>query len=137
MGCAFTVEEALLPDDILTAILALAKQASGEERFYFPGRDSTLQRVFLKLAQECQSKFLDRFVFADSGPEPYSPILSESISRLQLSGFIGRENPDYDFVFLKSAAEQYFDQELRPQLSKADLLELQRVAKGFRQLAKE
>jgi hypothetical protein len=56
---------------------------------------------------------LDSFVFSDSGPEPYSPALSESVSRLQLSGLIGRENPDYEVVFLRDAADKFFDDVLK------------------------
>jgi hypothetical protein len=57
--------------------------------------------------------------------------LTESISRLQLSGFVGRDNPDYEVLFLRPAAEEYFDNELQTRLSKQDMGELQRVAEGF------
>jgi len=77
---------------------------------------------------------MEPFVFSDSGPEPYSPVLSESISRLQLSGLVGRENPDYEVLFLRQSAEQYFDQELRHRLSKQDLGQLQQLAQRFLQL---
>jgi len=127
---------ALLPDDILTAILVLAKQESeGERRLAFRGHDSALQRVFLRLAQECRSALLGVFVFSDSGPEPYSPALSEAISRLQLSGLVGRENPDYEVLFLRPSAEKYFQDELRARLSGQEIAELRGVARRFLEAA--
>jgi hypothetical protein len=129
--------ETLLPDDILAAILAVAEQTSGETRLAFRGHDSTVQKLFWKLAQDCPSSFMDPFVFSNSGPEPYSPTLSESISRLQLSGLVGRENPDYEILFLRQSAEQYFEKELKDRLSVGDLAEVQRLAQGFLRLIKK
>ncbi len=125
---------ALLPDDILAALLVLAKQVSKRDRLAFRGHDSALQKVFRNLIHEFPSATMEPFVFSDSGPEPYSPVLSESISRLQLSGLVGRENPDYEVLFLRQSAEQYFDQELRHRLSKQDLGQLQQLAQRFLQL---
>ncbi|MGB7591953.1 MAG: hypothetical protein WBO19_12005 [Terriglobia bacterium] len=121
----------ILPDDILTAILELARRSSNQKHLTFRGHDSELQRLFWKLAQSCHNRFLEPFVFSDRGPEPYSPVLTESISRLQLSAFVGRDNPDYEVLFLRPAAEEYFDNELQTRLSKQDMGELQRVAEGF------
>ncbi len=45
----------LLPDDILTAILVLAKKESGRVRLAFRGHDSALQKVFLQLVREYPS----------------------------------------------------------------------------------
>ena len=124
----------MLPDDVLTAVFALAKEGSNEPQLTFRGHDSTLQRLFWKLAQSFHNRFLESFVFSDRGPEPYSPVLSESISRLQLSGFVGRDNPDYEVIFLRPAAEDYFNHELRTRLSDEDMGELRRVADGFLKL---
>jgi hypothetical protein len=129
-----TTQSSLLPDDILTAILTLAKQNSNKQRLAFRGHDSALQRLFLKLAESCPSRFLDPFVFSDRGPEPYSPALSEAVSRLQLSGFVGRDNPDYEVLFLREAGESYFDRELQKHLSNQDTEELNRLANGFLKL---
>ncbi len=126
--------EGLLPEDVLTAIFAMAKELSGEDRLAFRGHDPTLQKVFRTLAEELHSRALDGFVFSDSGPEPYSPVLSESISRLQLSGLLGRENPDYEVVFLRRSADEYFNRELKPRLSDGEAKELSSLAQRFLQL---
>ena len=128
---AYWHAEDILPDDILTAIFELARRSSHRQQLTFRGHDSELQRLFWKLAQSCRNRFLEPFVFSDRGPEPYSPVLSESISRLQLSGFVGRDNPDYEVLFVRRAAEEYFDKELLTRLSKQDMGELQQVAEGF------
>jgi hypothetical protein len=127
----------LLPDDILTAILALAKQSSSEERLAFKGHDYALQKVVRQLAQEYHNRLLDPFVFSDSGPEPYSPALSESISRLQLSGLVGRENPDYEVLFLRPAAEKYFEEELKPRFSVNEIKDLRAMAQRFWDLVRK
>jgi hypothetical protein len=121
---------ALLPDDVLTAILVLAKRFSKQDRMAFRGHDSALQKVFQTLSEEFPND-LKPFVFSDSGPEPYSPVLSESISRLQLSGLVGRENPDYEVIFLRSSAERYFDEDLKRRFSPEDLDHLESLAERF------
>jgi len=131
---AYAQAAALLPDDVLAAVLALAKRLSGKSRLVFKGHDFELQKVFRKLVREHRSPLLDQFVFSDRGPDPYSPILSESISRLQLSGLVGRENPDYEMVFLRHAGEQYFDRELKARFTKPQMKELRRVAGRFLEL---
>jgi hypothetical protein len=70
-------------------------------------------------------------VFSDSGPEPYSPALNESVSRLQLSGLIGRENPDYEIVFLRPAADGFFDDVLRDEFDKPQVEQLTKIASEF------
>ncbi len=124
-------ESQILPDHILSAILTLAKRKGGGERFAFRGHDSTLQRVFREIQREGQFPTLSRFVFSNAGPVPYSPVLTDAVSKLQLSGLIGRENPDYEVVFLMPAAERFFDQILFPQLSANEKSELELVAVEF------
>jgi hypothetical protein len=126
--------EKLLPDDILTALLALAKQKSGKERLAFRGHDSELQKSFRNLSDRCGNRLLEPFVFSDSGPEPYSPVLNESLSRLQLSGLVGRENPDYEVVFLRPSAETYFTQYLCHRFSNEELEMLNQTADCFLKL---
>src|ERR1700686_4667204 len=98
-------QSAILTDHILSAILTLAKKRSGRTRFAFRGHDFQLQEIFGELSRDGKFPILSGFVFSDSGPEPYSPVLNESVSKLQLSGLIGRENPDYEVLFLRAAAE--------------------------------
>ncbi len=78
---------AILPDHILAAVLTLAKQelekTSHQKRLAFWSHDFQLQEIFNDFRKTGKYPILDAFVFSDSGPEPYSPALSESVSRLQ------------------------------------------------------
>ena len=58
-------------------------------------------------------------------------MLSESVSRLQLSGLIGRENPDYEIVFLQDSADQFFNHVLRNEFSHDQLRQLDEIAAHF------
>lgn len=119
------------PDDALSAILTLASHQRGaSQRFAFRAHDSQLQDIFRDLAE--QYDFLPKiFVFSPSGPRPYSPDLNDSIAKLQLAGLLGRENPDYQVIFLRPAAETYFEKVLAPRLG-ADLISrLGEVASTF------
>lgn len=120
----------LLPDDILAAVFALAETEHGGSRLAFRGHDYDLQRIFSQL-RDISPELRSKFVYSDAGPVPYSPVLNESISRLQLSGLIGRENPDYEVVFLRPAAKSYFDNVLKEELSGDTVEELTAVAKEF------
>lgn len=124
-----------LPDHILAAVLTLAKRKLVEkdpkrDRFAFRNYDFELQEVFSQLQKTKEYPILNAFVFADSGPEPYSPALEESVSRLQLSGLIGRENPDYEVVFLQSAADRFFDEVLSTEFA-TEIEQLKKIASQF------
>ena len=131
---AYSKPTELLPDDVLAAVLTLAKRKSGRDRLAFRGHDSDLQKFFRDLSKTCGSRLLDPFVFSDSGPEPYSPVLNECLSRLQLSGLVGRENPDYEVVFLRPSAEAYFTESLSNRFSKDEMEGLERIADCFLKL---
>jgi hypothetical protein len=130
-------EPKVLPDDVLSAILSLAQKKAGKPRFAFRGHDSELQKIFRELTSKLDSPLLKFFVFSDSGPIPYSPVLNESISRLQLSGLIGRENPDYEVLFVRQAAGEYLDKVLRDRFSSDELQQLSQVAEEFLKLIKD
>ena len=119
------------PDDLLTAILALARKDSGQETFRFRGHDSDLQAIFRHLVDQSGSSLLSSFVYSYSGPEPYCPTLTEAVSRLQLAGLLGRENPDYQVILVRPAAGEYFDNVLRHHLTADDIDELDQVARRF------
>lgn len=119
----------LLPDDVLSAILALAEQARGK-RLEFRAHDSKLQQVFRDLAEQFEY-VRSHFVFSDSGPERFSPTLNESFARLQLAGLIGRQNPDYEVVFLRPGAGSYYAQVLEPDLNPSAKEQLQQIANAF------
>jgi hypothetical protein len=121
----------ILPDHILAAVLTLAKRESKSDRLAFRSHDFQLQEIFDRLQKTKKYPILEAFVFSDSGPEPYSPTLSESVSRLQLSGLIGRENPDYEVVFLRPAADRFFDQVLKSEFNSDQLRHLAEVASEF------
>jgi|tagenome__1003787_1003787.scaffolds.fasta_scaffold20201011_1 hypothetical protein len=133
------VTETILPDHILSAVLTLAKREQAKHgknvsRLAFRSHDFQLQEIFSGLQRSGEYPILNAFVFSDSGPEPYSPALSESVSRLQLSGLIGRENPDYEIVFLRPAAERYFDDILQKKFSQYEINQLRDVATQFLKL---
>jgi hypothetical protein len=124
-----TTRSDVLPDHLLGAILLLAKRASGKERFAFRSYDFKLQHVFDKLRRN--HPILNAFVFSDTGPEPYSPALNESVSRLQLSGLIGRENPNYEVVFVLDSAEKFYEGVLGSEFAHSERIELEAVASEF------
>jgi hypothetical protein len=129
-----TTQHAVLPDHVLSAVLALAEkqlseQNCGPKRLAFRSHDFQLQEIFNDLRKKYS--ILNAFVFSDSGPEPYSPILNESVSRLQLSGLIGRENPDYEVVFVRPAADRFFNEVLKKDLDSAEIEQLKKVASEF------
>ncbi len=119
-------QPAILPDHILAAVLTLAKRERDQPRLAFRSHDFHLQDIFNDLCSKYP--ILGAFVFSDTGPEPYSPALSESVSRLQLSGLIGRENPDYEVVFLRDAADRFFDHVLKNEFDKNQLQQLTEIA---------
>jgi hypothetical protein len=129
-------QSAILPDHILSAVLVLAekelaKKGSGHTRLAFRSHDFQLQEIFRDLRESDRYPILDAFVFSAGGPEPYSPALNESVSRLQLSGLIGRENPDYEVVFVRPAADRFFTEILEHNLSESEKGQLSEVASKF------
>jgi hypothetical protein len=119
----------ILPDHILGAVLTLAKRESKRDTLAFRSHDFHLQEIFSHLWKKYQ--ILSPFVFSDDGPEPYSPALNESVSRLQLSGLIGRWNPDYEVVFLRPAADRFFDEVLQHEFKGPQLEQLSAIAHEF------
>jgi hypothetical protein len=130
-----TAQSAILPDHVLSAVLALAQEQlhrkTGKDRLAFRSHDYQLQKIFNDLRKTNKYPLLDAFVFSDSGPEPYSPALNESVSRLQLSGLIGRENPDYEVVFVRPATNKYFNEVLKNDLDPSEIDQLGKVASEF------
>jgi hypothetical protein len=126
----------ILPDHILAAVLALAKQElvkkdPNRKRLDFRSHDFQLQEIFSDIQKAKKRPILAPFVFSDSGPEPYSPALDESVARLQLSGLIGRENPDYEIVFLQPSADRFFDDVLKTEFDESQLKQLTEIASEF------
>jgi hypothetical protein len=95
----------------------------------FRSHDFHLQDIFSDLRK--QYPILKAFVFSESGPQPYSPILNESVSRLQLSGLIGRENPDYEVVFVRPAANLFYDEVVKESLDSSEIKQLDQIAVAF------
>jgi len=118
------------PDDALGAIFALTSTRSKKDTFRAHNQD--LQRIFYNIVEEEGSEFLkERFIFSTSGPTPYSPALSEAMTRLQLSGLIGKDNPDYVNINIKPAANKYFEEILKNLLTESDIKELERATDSF------
>jgi hypothetical protein len=127
-------EQKLLPEDILSGILAVASKQVNNSRLPFKGHDSKLQQVFLRLKNQTKADLLNAFVFSDSGPIPYSPALNEAVSKLQLAGMIGRENPNYEVLFLRPSTVNYFDSVLDKRLDVNQKKELELLASEFLKL---
>lgn len=123
-------QPSLPPDDALSAILALATKQHGGGRFAFRAHDSELQDIFRDLAQQ-YDWLPEIFVFSSTGPRPFSPDLNDSIAKLQLAGLLGRENPDYQIIFLRPAAKSYFENVLAPRLGEDMVKNLEKVATAF------
>lgn len=121
----------ILPDDILTAILELARRESGREHLSFRGHDDDLQKIFFELASDPKYDLLQEFVFSSAGPRPYSPTLSDSVSKLQLAGLLGRRNPDYEVVFTTPSAQKFYDAVLSQRFSTTQTEQLRDIAKKF------
>jgi hypothetical protein len=130
-------QSTVLPDHVLSAVLVLAKrQRAGKPgadttRFAFRSHDFNFQEIFNELRLTKSYPILETFVFSEVGPEPYSPALNESVSRLQLSGLIGRENPDYEVVFTRPAADRFFDEVLSGEFTPEEMKQLENVAARF------
>jgi len=120
------------PDDILSAILELAKREGAEDRFAFRGHDEDLQRIFFKLSQNPKYGLLREFVFSSSGARRYSPALSDAVSKLQLAGLLGRQNPDYEILFTTPPASRFYDEVLSRKFSDEERNQLKEIAKEFR-----
>jgi hypothetical protein len=120
-----------LPDDILGAILELARLETHGKRLAFRGHDVDLQRIFHELSQNPDYGLLRQFVFSSSGPRPYSPALSDSVSKLQLGGLLARENPDYEVLVVTSPATRFYKEVLSRQFSTAEMDQLRQIAKDF------
>ena len=119
------------PDDILTAVLELARQEKAKDVLEFRGHDEDLQDVFFDLSKQPQFSLLRSFVFSSSGPRPYSPALSDSVSKLQLAGLLGRQNPDYEVVFTMPSAHGYYEAVLSKKFSDDEKNQLKEIAKAF------
>ena len=127
-----TTSSGILAHQILGAILTLAKrertESGSDSHFAFRGYDFQLQKLFSGLT--VKYPLLGAFVFSNSGPDPYSPILNESVSKLQLAGLIGRENPDYEIILLRPAADKFYS-DLEKRLSPDDISQLKDAAHEF------
>ena len=121
----------LLPDDVLTAILELARQEASIDRLAFRGHDEDLQRIFFDLSKDPRRGLLRNFVFSKSGPRAYSPALSDSVSKLQLAGLLGRQNPDYEILFTTPSATRFFNEVLSRRFSSDDIDQLREIAREF------
>ncbi len=121
----------VLPDDVLSAVLELARREIGKERLAFSGHDEDLQRIFWELSQDSKYDLLRLFVFSSSGPRRYSPALSDSVSKLQLAGLLGRQNPDYEILFTTPSATRFYDEVLLNKFSREQIDQLRDVARNF------
>lgn len=124
----------VLPDDVLAAILELARQEGpgDQERLAFRGHDDNLQDVFHRLSEDQpELRLLNLFVFSTSGPRPYSPTLNNAVSKLQLAGLLGRQNPDYEILYTTPSTTAFYADVLSKRFTREQLSELKIIAHKF------
>ena len=100
--------------DILIAILVNLKKSCNTRQLFLKAGSYDFQKIFWEILQNPQFEYLRKmtFVYSDSGPEPFCPILQESIEHLQLSGMLNW--PDLnepEIMRINPSAEEYYTQE--------------------------
>ena len=75
--------------DILIAILVNLKRLCDKKQLFLRAGYNELQEIFYKLLQLDNFKYLETcFVFSDSGPIPYCPILQKAVEHLQFANML-------------------------------------------------
>lgn len=89
-----------------------------------------LQGIFSRLKMADQKyKVMEPFVFSDAGPEPYCPILQESVDHLVLGGCISRPFVnDWEVLVLLPAGEKFFEELGKQRFSPEELAEIEDIA---------
>ncbi len=124
-------ETTLASDDVLCSVMVLAKRQSGKDPFFVEANGPRLQEIFYEMSGSGHT-VLEGFVFSPNGPVPYSPVLEESLNRLQFSGFVSRRDPkNPDNLYVNPPAEKYTDRFMALETSPDQREEFIRVADQF------
>lgn len=111
--------------DILCSILVAASQKSGTRTFTV--RHIDFQRIF----KNSVNPLMKEVVFSDSGPEPFSPVLDDSLNHLILSGltcYPDIQHPEQ--MLIKPSAFEYA-RELDRSFSPTEKEQVDRLADDF------
>src|SRR3989344_9013091 len=119
------ISSVLRVSDILCLMLVVASQKSGTKTFAV--RHIDFQRIFKNPIHP----LMDEVIFSDHGPEPFSPVLDDSLNHLILSGLTGYPDIQHpEQMLVKSSAFEYA-RELDKTFSLAEKEQLNRLADKF------
>lgn len=133
----------VLPEEILAALLYHAwkhardqGRTGKDQRYQFRGHDYTIQKKFEELTEHFPI-LKEYFPSARTGPDPFSPVLNDSITRLQLAGLIARQNPDYQVMLLNPEVKAFYEnrakEKIESKLGRERLKELQEAGSEFQE----
>lgn len=117
--------------DVLNAVFVLAERKKGCPkcgRLEFRAPEYELQKIFRHLGNKFEASPLSVFVYSNSGPEPYSPILGEALTHLIASGFVVNFS---GITQIRPAAGKDFEAEGKSKFDNKELLELEIIAEAF------
>lgn len=85
------------PDDKIKFIFAKMNKES------IPKDPNKIHQAFYELIQDDERyrELLDEFIFDTSGISPYSELLDRILYRLEISRYLGTDNPDYNKYNIK------------------------------------
>lgn len=120
--------------NILLAILATmgeeAIRKQGRDRIVFKGHNREWHNVICHHLQRPKWPILDCFVFADNGPELFSPILDAALL-VTLHRF---DAGDWELFAVTRDDLEYFDKEIKPGLTPDDLRQIGEIATELKRI---
>lgn len=127
----------VLASDILAAIFVNLKRHCEKRQLFMKVDYNKFQRIFYELMlrdPESRQCLRNYFVFSDSGPAPFSPLLQKAIAELQLGGIICWPNTqEPDVMRLNPSAEDWYDKVLvantKRKLALQDVITIQKIAR--------
>ena len=100
--------------DFLIAVLVNIKKASAGRQLFIDLDYNGFQELWDIIVRDYRFSYLKKlFVFSDSGPIPFCPILQEALEHLQLAGILcwpDRQEPN--IMRLNPSAELYYENDL-------------------------
>ena len=118
-------------DVFLGILVNLSKKfADPQKLLSIRAHNSRLQGIFYSLKMADQKyDVMEPFVFSDSGPFPYCPVLEEAINQLILGGCISYPfTTDWEVIVLLPAGEKFFEEEGGDRFCKEELEEIEDIA---------
>lgn len=121
-----------LPDDIIAAMLYYV--ATTFEKRYFSG-DARLIHAPLAELKRKGNPLLQKFPFSENDIFPFSRVLEDVLTRLQISRIIGMENPDFERYEIKTAAQDYVEREIISRFDDSEKEEIKKIGEYFAERA--